>query len=191
MKKVAILASYNGSGFKAIHEASLNKEIDFKVVLVISNNSDAKALQSAKEYGIESFVVNSKTDSLPDDKIEKLLKKFECEYVFLSGYMKKLSADLTKKFKIINSHPSLLPKYGGEGMYGRFVHEAVINGKEKYSGVTVHEVNEKYDEGKVILQKRLTINENEDVDSLESRVKKLELETIVEVFKKYLNKPSV
>lgn len=186
MKKIAILASYNGSGFKALHEASLKKEIDFKVVLVISNNSNSAALQSASEYGIDNFVVNSKTDFIPDEKIEHLFKEFECEYIFLSGYMKKLSENLTRNFKIINSHPSLLPKYGGVGMYGRFVHEAVIKNREKESGVTIHEVNEKYDDGKVILQNRLTINENENVDSLESRVKELELKTIVEVFKKHL-----
>ena len=143
MTKLAILASYNGSGFKALYDASKTKEIDFEIVLVISNNSNASALQSACEYKIDNFTVNAKTDPIPDKKIEELLYEYGCEYVFLSGYMKKLSNDLTKKFKIINSHPSLLPKYGGEGMYGRFVYEAVIKKKEKKSGVKKHRTEER------------------------------------------------
>lgn len=186
MKRVAILASYNGSGFNALYEASLKKEIDIKIVLVISNNSNALAIQNAAKYGINNFIINSKTDLLPDKKIEQLLREYECEYVFLSGYMKKLSDNLTKNFKIINSHPSLLPKYGGEGMYGRFVHEAVIKNREKESGVTIHEVNENYDDGEIILQKKLMLNQDENVDSLEFRVKELEKSAIVEAFKEYL-----
>lgn len=186
MKRVAILASYNGSGFNALYEASLKKEIDIKIVLVISNNSNAMALQNAANYKIDNFTINSKTDLMPDKKIEQLLREYGCEYIFLSGYMKKLSDNLTKNFKIINSHPSLLPKYGGEGMYGRFVHEAVIQNREKESGVTIHEVNENYDEGRIILQKKIMLNQDENVESLEFKVKTLEQSAIVEAFKKYL-----
>ncbi|DAB27593.1 MAG: phosphoribosylglycinamide formyltransferase [Sulfurimonas sp. RIFOXYD12_FULL_33_39] len=186
MKKVAILASYNGSGFNALHEASQKKELDIEIVLVISNNPDAIALQNATKHKINNFIVNAKTDENPDKKIEQLLKEYKCEYLFLSGYMKKLSPNVTDNFKVINSHPALLPKYGGKGMYGHFVHEAVVKGKEKESGVTIHVVNENYDDGEIILQKRLTLNENETPDSLESKVKQLELIAIVEAFKKYL-----
>ncbi len=183
MKRVAILASHNGSGFTALHKAAKKREIDIEIVLVISNNSNSAALQKATEYGIDNFIVNSKTDTDPNKKIEQLLKEYKCNYVFLSGYMKKLSSSLTKNFNIINSHPALLPKYGGEGMYGRFVHEAVIKNRENESGVTIHLVNENYDEGKILLQKRLTLSKDENVDSLESKIKKLEQLTIVETFK--------
>ena len=180
MKNIAILSSHNGSGLDAIVEAVNNKILALNIVLVVSNNPDAKVLQKAKKYGITCKVVNAKTDADPDTAIYKLLKDNKCECVFLSGYMKKLSPVLTSNFKIINSHPALLPKYGGEGMYGRFVHEAVIKNKEKKSGVTIHEVNENYDEGKIILQKSLDVLPEDDAQSLETKIKNLEKEAIVE-----------
>jgi len=183
VKRVAILASYNGSGFDALHVALKSGELSIEIPLIISNNSNAKILENAKKHGIDNFVVNSKTAQNPDKKIEELLNEYECEYIFLSGYMKKVSINITKKFKVINSHPALLPNYGGEGMYGRFVHEAVIKNGEKISGVTLHEVNENYDEGKIILQKELLLDKDESVDSLEKKIKQLEQITIIEAFK--------
>ncbi len=187
MTKIAVLASYNGSGFKALYEASQKKELNIDIVLVISNNSSATALQYACEHGVETALVNAKTDENPDEKIEHLLCKYGCEYLFLSGYMKKVGENITKNFKVINSHPALLPNYGGAGMYGRFVHEAVIKSQEKISGVTIHEVNENYDECKIILQKQLILDENESVDSLETKIKKLEQSAIVEAFKSLIS----
>ncbi len=183
MKRVAILASHNGSGFDALYEAIKKSGLLIEIPLIISNNSGAKIIQNAKNYRIENFIVNSKTAQNQDEKIEQLLNKYKCDYVFLSGYMKKVSANITKNFKVINSHPALLPNYGGEGMYGRFVHEAVIKNGEKISGVTIHEVNEHYDEGKIILQKELLLDKDESVDSLEDKIKKLERIAIVESFK--------
>lgn len=187
MKNIAILASHNGSGFDAIYKAQLDKTLNANVKVVISNNTDAVVLQNAAKYGVDNFLVNAKTDTNPDETIYNLLKKYKCEYVFLSGYMKKLSPLLTKNFKIINSHPSLLPKHGGAGMYGRFVHEAVIKNKEVQSGVTIHEVNEVYDSGKIILQKKLTLLDNETIDTLEQKIKNLEQATIVAGLKICLN----
>ena len=100
--------------------------------------------------------------------------------------MKKLSPRITNIFKVVNSHPSLLPKYGGRGMYGRKVHEAVIKNQERLSGVTIHEVNEVYDEGKVILQKELVLDKGETIEGLESKIKGLEAKAIVEGFQLYL-----
>lgn len=183
MKRVAVLASHNGSTFKALQEAIVAETIKgFEIVLVISNNTDALALKNAFAYNIDNFVVNSKTHTVPDEKIEKLLRKYKCDIVLLSGYMKKLSKNLTQNFKIINSHPSLLPKYGGEGMYGRAVHEAVIKNKEEQSGTTFHIVNEEYDSGEILLQKSMTIHSTESVESLEEKVKKLEQIAVVELF---------
>jgi len=183
MQAIAILASHNGSGFEAIQNAIIEKRLKLEIKVVISNNPDAGALKKAVAFGIKTHIVNKTTDENPDEKIYNILKENDCKYVFLSGYMKKLSPLLTRNFFIINSHPSLLPKFGGSGMYGRFVHEAVIEAKELQSGVTIHEVNENYDEGKVILQKRLQIQPNETVDTLESKIKTLEKESIVEALK--------
>ena len=192
MTKIGILASYNGSGFETIQKAINEKILDAKVVVVITNNSNAGVLEKAESYNIPYFVINDKRypGQDIDDKISRLFLEFGCDYIFLSGYMKKIESKLLSAFpnKIINTHPALLPSiYGGVGMYGRFVHQAIIENKEKKSGVTIHYVNEVYDEGEKILVKELLLDENETVDSLENRIKELEKEAIVEAFKKLLD----
>ena len=192
MTKIGILASYNGSGFETIQKAINEKILDAKVVVVITNNSNAGVLGKAESYNIPYFVINDKRypGQDIDDKISRLLLEFGCDYIFLSGYMKKIESKLLSAFpnKIINTHPAILPsQYGGKGMYGRFVHQAIIENKEKKSGVTIHYVNEVYDEGEKILVKELLLDENETVDSLENRIKEHEKEAIVEAFKKLLD----
>jgi len=191
MTKIGILASYNGSGFETIQKAINEKILDAKVVVVITNNSNAGVLEKAESYNIPYFVINDKRypGQDIDDKITRLLLEFGCDYIFLSGYMKKIESKLLSAYpnKIINTHPAILPSiYGGVGMYGRFVHEAVIKNGEKESGVTIHYVNEVYDEGEIILTKELEITPNETVDSLENRIKELESIAIVEAFGKLL-----
>ena len=191
MTKIGILASYNGSGFETIQKAIENKILDAKVVVVITNNTNAGVLEKAESYDIPFFIINDKRypGQDIDDKITRLLLEFGCDYIFLSGYMKKIESKLLKAYpnKIINTHPAILPSiYGGVGMYGRFVHEAVIKNGEKESGVTIHFVNEVYDEGEKILVKKLKLEENETVDTLEEKIKNLEKEAIVEAFKKIL-----
>lgn len=193
MKKIGILASHNGSGFEYIQKACESGILDAKVVVVITNNSSAGVLQKAKKYDIPSFVVNSKiypNEDL-DEKITKLFLEFDCDYIFLSGFMKKIELKLLSAFsnKIINTHPAILPSiYGGEGMYGIFVHEAVIKNGEKKSGVTIHYINGEYDKGEIILVKELILDENETASSLEEKIKDLEKTTIIEALKKVLNK---
>ena len=192
-KRIGILASYNGSGFETIQKAINEKKLDAKVVVVISNNTNAGVLEKAESFDIPNFIINDKRypGQNIDDKCARLLKDFDCDYVFLSGYMKKIESSLLSTFpnKIINTHPALLPSiYGGIGMYGRFVHEAIINNGEKKSGVTIHYINEVYDEGEIILTKELEIDSNETVDSLENRIKELEKEAIIEAFEKLLAK---
>ncbi|MFW3383114.1 phosphoribosylglycinamide formyltransferase [Aliarcobacter butzleri] len=191
MTKIGILASYNGSGFETIQKAIENKILDAKVVVVITNNTNAGVLEKAESYDIPYFIINDKRylGLDIDDKITRLLLEFGCDYIFLSGYMKKIESKLLKAYpnKIINTHPAILPSiYGGVGMYGRFVHEAVIKNGEKESGVTIHFVNEVYDEGEKILVKKLKLEENETVDTLEEKIKNLEKEAIIEAFKKIL-----
>lgn len=191
MTKIGILASYNGSGFETIQKAIENKILDAKVVVIITNNTNAGVLEKAESYNIPYFIINDKRypGQDIDDKITRLLLEFGCDYIFLSGYMKKIESKLLKAYpnKIINTHPAILPSiYGGVGMYGRFVHEAVIKNGEKESGVTIHFVNEVYDEGEKILVKKLKLEENETVDTLEEKIKNLEKEAIIEAFKKIL-----
>ncbi|WP_418179931.1 phosphoribosylglycinamide formyltransferase [Aliarcobacter lanthieri] len=191
MKKLGILASYNGSGFETIQKAIEDGILNAKVEVIITNNSDAGVLEKAKKYGIKSFIINSKlfpNENL-DLKIAQTLKEFGCDYIFLSGYMKKIEDNLLKTFpnKIINTHPAILPSiYGGKGMYGHFVHEAVVKNGEKKSGVTIHYVNENYDEGEKILIKELELSSDETAETLENRIKDLEKIAIVEAFKKVL-----
>lgn len=186
MIKIGILSSYNGTGFLAIQDAIDKKILKAKVVIIISNNSTAKVLQKATQKEIPNFVVNKSLCENEDLEITNLMKKHQVDYVFLSGYMKKIEKNLLNNFKnkIINSHPALLPKFGGKGMYGRFVHEAVLQSKEKISGCTVHYVNENYDEGEYILQKSISLFSSETVETLEEKIKKLEKEAVVEAFLK-------
>ena len=191
MKKIGILASYNGSGFETIQKAIEDGILDAKVEVIITNNSNAGVLEKASKYGIKSFVINKNlfpNENL-DLKIAQTIKEFECDYIFLSGFMKKIEDNMLKTFenKIINTHPAILPSiYGGAGMYGSFVHEAVVKNGEKKSGVTIHYVNENYDEGEKILIKELLLDENETAQSLENKIKELEKIAIVEAFKKVL-----
>ncbi len=183
MKRVGVLASYNGSTFKVLQEAILSKKLSgFEVVVVISNNSTSAVLESAKNYGIDSFVINAANSTNPNEAIDSLLQQYGCDLVLLSGYMKKLSKSLVQKYFIINSHPALLPNYGGEGMYGRFVHEAIIKNKENRSGMTFHKIDEEYDKGEILLQKSFELSGDESVDTLEQKVKKLEQDSVVELF---------
>ena len=191
MKKIGILASHNGSGFQVLQEAIKSGKLDAKIVVVISNNSNAGVFEKAESYDIPYFVINDKRypGQDIDDKITRLLVEFGCDYIFLSGYMKKIESKLLAAYpnKIVNTHPAILPSiYGGAGMYGRFVHEAVIKNGEKKSGVTIHYVNEVYDEGEKILVKELELDETETVETLENRIKELEKVAIVEAFVKLL-----
>ncbi|WP_428023248.1 phosphoribosylglycinamide formyltransferase [Arcobacter sp.] len=190
MKRIGILSSHNGSGFDTLVEACENKTLNAQVVLVISNNQEAKVLEKAQNKNVPNFLINAKKypDENLDEKITNLMLEFKVDYIFLSGFMKKIEENLLKNFpnKIINSHPALLPKFGGKGMYGRFVHEAVIEAKEKESGCTVHFVNENYDEGEYIVQEKISLLEDETVETLEDKIKALEKEAIIKAFNKLL-----
>jgi phosphoribosylglycinamide formyltransferase-1 len=180
MKKLAVFASYNGSVIEAILEAIQSGALAMELVLIVSNNSDAFVLQKAHRLGIDAKVINKKTTPNPDKTLLEVLQDYNIEVIFLAGYMKQVSPLLTKKFFILNSHPSLLPKYGGKGMYGSYVHQAVLQNKEKESGVSIHYVNEAYDDGEILLQKKVSVGENETLESLETKIKALEKKAVVE-----------
>jgi len=191
MTKIGILASYNGSGFIALNEACEQKILNAQIAVVISNNSNANCLTTADQKNINNYCINSKLypNENIDLKILETFKEYGCDYIFCSGYMKKIDVCLTQAYKnkIVNSHPALLPNFGGKGMYGRFVHEAVVKAKVDKTGVTIHFVNENYDEGEFIFQKEIHVSPTESVDSVENRVKALELKAIIEAFRKLIN----
>lgn len=180
MKKIALFASHNGSIFDTIYNVT-----NINISLIITNNSDANILLKAKKFNIPFYVINEKNTQNVDKRIIELLDIHNIDFILLAGYMKKISSSIIDKYNIINSHPSLLPSYGGSGMYGKFVHEAVIKNNEKVSGVTIHEVDKVYDSGKIILQKEVVLDTNETVESLEKKIKELEKIAIVEAIELY------
>ncbi|MCK9582711.1 MAG: phosphoribosylglycinamide formyltransferase [Endomicrobiales bacterium] len=181
MKRIGVLVSGGGSNLEAIIEACKNgvlKDIA-QVYVVISNKSDAYALQRAKNNNIAGVFVDRKkfTTSLEfSDAILQELMKYKVDLVCLAGFMQKIETNLINVFKgkILNIHPALLPKFGGKGMHGRLVHEAVIAAKESKSGATVHLVDEHYDHGKIVAQIEVPVLVNDTPQTLAQRVLKVE-----------------
>lgn len=143
-----VFASGNGSTLQAIIDAIASNKLDAKINLVVSNKQDAYALERANKAGIPTYVISSKKFEEMDDELSEVLNNYEVDLIVLAGYLRRIGPKLLEKYRIINTHPSLLPKYGGKGMHGMHVHQAVIDAKEKVSGVTVHFVNSEYDKRK-------------------------------------------
>jgi phosphoribosylglycinamide formyltransferase 1 len=178
---ICIFASGSGTNFKAILEAKKSGIIISDIKLLVTNNSECGAVSIARENCIPVFHISRKVypDLSDEDYANLFLKKFSehnIDFIVLAGYMKMLDVRIIRKFpdRIINIHPALLPKFGGKGMYGMNVHRAVIEAGEKESGVTIHYVNEKYDEGKIILQEKVEVLPDDDAETLQKRVLKLE-----------------
>lgn len=175
---LGFLASHGGSNMQAIIDACKRGRLDAKPCVVISNNSDSMALQRAKNEGIPRYHISSVTHpgSLEDEEILRTLKCHGVDTVILAGYMKMLGPATLRAYRgrILNIHPALLPKYGGKGMYGKRVHEAVLAAGEKVTGVSIHIVDENYDTGPIIAQCQVPVHEGDTVDSLAERVLKHE-----------------
>jgi phosphoribosylglycinamide formyltransferase-1 len=190
---LCVFASGSGSNLKAIIKASLAGSINSRVSLVISNNSGAGALKTAAKYKIPHRHLSQKLFTTQKEftaEILRSLKKHKVNFILLAGYMKMLDPVIIKKFKnrIINIHPALLPKFGGKGMYGINVHEAVIAANEKITGATVHFVNEVYDSGAVIFQKQVKVKPADDAESLQKRVLRAEHKLYPEAIKLFEEK---
>ena len=170
-RKIAVFISGTGSNLRNLIRYSLKKKSNFKISLIISDNSKAIGLKYAKKHLIKKKIINYQNIKSAEKNILKEVKKNEIELICLAGFMKILSSNLITKFKgtIINIHPSLLPKYKGLN-----THQRAINNKEKYSGCTVHYVNSKLDSGKIILQKKVKILKSDTIDKLTKRVLKQE-----------------
>ncbi len=182
--KLGVLISGSGSNLQAIIDAMAHT-ISSKVVCVISNKEDAYGLERAKNHNIPTYVVTEKGE-IGEQQIIEYLKQSEVDLVVLAGYLRIISTDLLEAYKgkIINIHPSLLPKYGGKGYYGLNVHKAVIENQEKFSGATVHYVEEGIDTGEIIMQKQLNVLEEDTPETLQQRIlHEIEHPLIVEAIK--------
>lgn len=172
--KLAIFASGGGSNAeKIIEHFSDNEEVVVK--LIVSNKAKAFVLERAENHSIPSWIIDK---DLIKDKRQFLshLNSFEIDYIILAGYLWKIPSYLVETYpnKIINIHPALLPKYGGKGMYGHHVHQAVFDNFEKESGMTIHYVNAEYDEGNIIFQKSVSLEVTDTPDIIAKKVLKLE-----------------
>lgn len=184
MFNLVVFASGGGTTLQAIINAIQNQELDCKINLVVSNSSDAYALERAKSAGIETYVIQNKKANDIDLELENLLKNHDIDLIVLAGYLKKIGPKLVDKYTIINTHPSLIPKFCGKGMYGMKVHEAVVTSKEKISGATVHYVNNNYDKGNIISQTTIEVLPTDTADDVAEKVKKAEKIQLIEVIKR-------
>ncbi|WP_026904414.1 phosphoribosylglycinamide formyltransferase [Pedobacter glucosidilyticus] len=173
-KRIAIFASGSGSNAQKIMEY-FKKSNDAEVAIVLTNNPDAYVLQRADNFEIPSHIFDKKEFRDTDDVVQ-LLKNLQIDLIVLAGFLWLVPANLLKAFpnKIINIHPSLLPKYGGKGMYGDKVHLAVLANKELESGITIHFVNEHFDDGEVIHQSRFKIEAGDDLEMIKFKGQQLE-----------------
>ena len=179
MLNIAVFASGRGSNLEALQHAISKREVEAKIAVVISNNSDAGALKLAQSFQIPAVHLSQKQFPTQEEfchAVLKALESFGVQLIVLAGYMKKIDPAVIRKYRdrIINIHPALLPSFGGKGMYGRRVHEAVISSGATITGATVHIVDEKYDHGPVVLQESIPVLPHDTPDSLAERVLQVE-----------------
>lgn len=174
MKKIAILASGSGTNAKNIAEF-FNNNPEIEVNCILSNKKDAYVLERAKKLGIHSMWFN-RHDFYNTNNIIKTLIDKKIDLIVLAGFLWLIPDEFLKSFpdRIINIHPALLPKYGGKGMYGMNVHRSVIENREKKSGISIHIVNEKYDEGLIIFQAEVDIEPFDTPEMLAEKIHSLE-----------------
>jgi phosphoribosylglycinamide formyltransferase-1 len=185
-KRIVIFASGSGTNTQNIIQHFQQGEIA-EVVLVLSNKKDAKVLIRSKNLNISS--VHFTLENLNSENgVLKQLKDAQPDLIVLAGFLLKFPEHILKAFpnKVINIHPALLPKYGGKGMYGRHVHEAVVANGENETGITIHFVNEKYDDGKIIFQKSVAVSERDTSEHVAEKIHQLEYEYLPKVIEHLL-----
>ncbi len=183
-KKIVVFASGSGSSFENICRR-LSKYGFVEISKLYCNNNEAFVIERAQKQGVKSLIFQN--EDLTNKRILMDLRKVNPDLIVLAGFLKKIPKDIINEFKhkIINIHPSLLPKYGGKGMYGAKVHEKVIKNNDKESGFTVHYVDQNYDEGDIIFQKKLIIKEKDPI-YLAKEVLKMEHKYYPEIILKCL-----
>ncbi|MCI0493941.1 phosphoribosylglycinamide formyltransferase [candidate division KSB1 bacterium] len=183
--RLAVLASGKGSNFEAILQSINSGKLKATIQVVISNKASAGALEIARNYNIPAVHISAKEFPEQEQFDEKLLAvvcEYQANFIVLAGYLKMLSPEIIRAFKnrILNIHPALLPSFGGKGMYGHHVHQAVLDYGCKVTGVTVHLVDEQYDTGVPVLQRCVPVLDDDDAESLAARVLKVEHQIFTE-----------
>ena len=173
--RLAVFCSGGGSNFKSIYRSIAEKPLNAEIVLCLSNRSQCGAMEFAHEHGIAAVHLTEKQFGSFDEFAAAMLNRLkdaQIDIILLAGYMRKVPDAVVRAFtdKMLNIHPALLPKFGGEGMYGIHVHTAVIDAGETESGATVHFVNEEYDKGKILLQRTVPVLPGDTPESLAARV---------------------
>jgi phosphoribosylglycinamide formyltransferase-1 len=186
--QIGFLASHGGSSMRAILDAARAGRLDARGCVMVSNNIGAGAHQAAASYGVPSLVLNTKLlgdEALVDDAITRTLQDHGVQIVVLSGYMRMLGPRMLARYRnrILNVHPALLPHFGGKGMYGDRVHEAVIASGAQTSGATVHLVDEEYDHGPVVARRECAVERGDTVETLRARVQAAEQSLFVDVLR--------
>jgi phosphoribosylglycinamide formyltransferase-1 len=186
MKKIVIFASGSGTNAENI-VLYFNKIEVAKVIYIFSNNANAKVLERARNLNIPTEIFSK--DEFNWDKVLQKLNSIQPDLIILAGFLLKFPQNCVAAFpnKIINIHPALLPKYGGKGMYGMNVHKAVVENKEPETGITIHYVNENYDEGNIIFQKSVPLSGNETPEEVADKIHELEQNHFPIIIEKILN----
>lgn len=175
MTNIAIFASGSGTNAEAIME-HFAASTTARVALLLSNRADAFALKRAERFGVPTAVFSREEFRDPEGAVARLLKEHHIEFIVLAGFLWLVPDYLTTRYagRIVNIHPALLPKFGGKGMYGHYVHEAVLAAGETRSGITIHLVNERYDSGDILFQATVPVSPDDTPDSLAEKIHTLE-----------------
>lgn len=188
---IAVFASGRGSNLMAILDAIKKGILKAKVSVVISNNSNAGALEIARANGIDALHISRRQFSTDEEYVKKILDELRSrnvQLIVLAGYMKKIPPEVIKEYpnRILNIHPALLPAFGGQGMYGLNVHKAVIESGVKITGVTVHIVDEEYDHGPIVMQRAVEVRDDDTPETLAQRVLEVEHEVYPQAIKLFV-----
>ncbi|SDG81030.1 phosphoribosylglycinamide formyltransferase [Winogradskyella thalassocola] len=188
MKRVVIFASGSGSNAENLIKFFHNSD-NASVIQVLTNNPHAKVLDRCKKLNVSALSFNRIAFSKSEDVLN-ILKASQPDLIVLAGFLWKFPEFILKEYnnKVINIHPALLPKYGGKGMYGMNVHQAVIDNKETETGITIHYVNENYDEGAIIFQSKCSVSPTDCAEDVAGKIHLLEMEHFPKVVEKILNK---
>ena len=186
MYHLVVFASGNGSTLQSIIDSIHSHELEAQIDLVVSDNPNAYALKRAKSNNIDTYIIQNKNFAQRDSELSNVLSKYAIDLIVLAGYLKMIGPNLLEKYTIINTHPSLLPKYGGKGMHGMHVHKAVIEAHEKYSGATIHFVNQEYDKGSIISQTQVEVLPNDTAETLSQKVQTAEKIQLIQVLNRFV-----
>ena len=188
MKRIVIFASGSGTNAENLIKFFHNSD-NASVIQVLTNNPHAKVLERAKKLKVSALSFNKIALTQTNDVLN-ILKASNPDLIILAGFLWKFPDKILNEFpnKVINVHPALLPKFGGKGMYGMHVHEAVVENKETETGITIHYVNEHYDEGAVIFQAKCKVNLSDSAENIADKIHKLEMEHFPKVVDEILNK---